>query len=648
MSEQSGAKEIDSAPKQDRTTRRKFGKEVGATVAATALSQVFPIPSAFGAEEDGTNKYVPPPRVVDPDRFVIEENPQSEPPEMDWDALYAIIDEVKASEAGTQYARDLEQIKSQLTSWQEALTPRTERINTLINLMNNDTDSQGRPKLLSYYQQLLGKMETKKPEDLVPFLFEKKYMQSSFGTVSQAIFSIKDRLWGNNPDANIITDKKPPIEPDPSSKSDPLPLPPYYGFQLNTLENHIKTLATQEQERQQEHQLESGRSTVTLHIDPNLEVSEKGQAIFEEHKAKIDKFIGKFPYFRKMFTRIVLTSSKYGDPKDKEKRFSHGGSFSSVKDNGKYVGQVTINMDSSDENVEVVFAHEAFGHGTDVDMDNISKSLAAYLSPEDYYKRLIYEHEVLNNPDWGDNDSTIPQLFREFQFQTNPSPNDRSSIGTEHFMSTITDYPRNCLLQNELFWNNDPKRSIIDQVLGNPDPSQPESQTGSRIDTNKLYTTMDDFLKDYMPVLEKDAQAGNIRSKVILSGLRRFQDDFKNRSFLWQPWVTNEKGDLETTMPGPRGGIGTKWSNYCNSVVSNATLYHAFINGEDEIRLLFNPAQRKRIEDRALELRRAYRRELFAEGTAHDYFYGDRMKHASPYRDSLKQIAHMLDQRILP
>ena len=52
--------------------------------------------------------------------------------------------------------------------------------------------------------------------------------------------------------------------------------------------------------------------------------------------------------------------------------------------------------------------------------------------------------------------------------------------------------------------------------------------------------------------------------------------------------------------------------------------------------------EQKKFEELVFYLREQYRNELFAEGVAYSYYFGNRMEEKSPYQKAQEQLASML------
>src|SRR3989344_2554639 len=391
-----------------------------------------------------------------------------------------------------------------------------------------------------------------------------------------------------------------------------------------------------------------GKQQVSIKTSEDVELTPEGRKLFGRHAQRIGSFLERYPYYKKLYSEVVLISFKYGKLKN---TLSDSGTFSTGRAEGDIERNViVVNMDhasqDSDYWPEVVFAHEAFGHGTDV---VLSVDLAARLTPEDYIERLVFQQEILNNPDWGAQEKDIFQLFAKVPVleRDNRFITSGGLVGIKEFMGIITEYPRNIILHNSYppGSNGNKPVSLCDWVVGYPQEEHPKNQPRPRIGADKSYRNLEDFLVDYMPKLEKDSSTGNIRSRLILWGIKNFKEELGNLKGIWSNGYWDDtKKKYESYVPNLQYDSADTWSNYCNFIIINAVLYHGFINGVQEIRSMFSEQEQKILDRRIYTLRKLYRQELFAGGTAYSYFLGERMLEKPPYRVGLEHIADMINK----
>ncbi len=483
----------------------------------------------------------------------------------------------------------------------------------------------GKAKLTRLYQQLLGPITSVVPESKLSAITYYSYSGQLedirlYPTILQRLFSAK------------LQELKHELPPDA--------LVPAYETMIDYL-NKMSSLGTEEKANK-ELPVKYCSLNVPIQVDEGITPSEAGLALFEIHKERIGKLIQTYRYFKNTCKKIVLYSTKYGQVKKSAPEGYSGMFFVGGKDNDAF-GRIWINMDHAaleDEWPEITFAHEAFGHHLSV---LTNASLAQVLTPRQFMERLIFEQEILNNPDWGDSDGSIGQLFRARPHigRSDQFIVDAPSVDREEFMAIITEYPRNLILTNGSFIDAAGSPNIYEKVAG-----QDASPRPFALGEDKKYRSLKEFYTVYRPILESQSQIGNIQAKLILWGLDNFPNEFANTSFLWGS-ADNQPG----TQFVPRGNNlnGRIWSNYCNFVVVNAVMYHLAFNSDQEntrsLRQYFPRPVWERVEQQALSLRERARNEMFADGVAYSHFFGNRMKETPPYRRGLEHMAWLLIQK---
>ncbi len=62
---------------------------------------------------------------------------------------------------------------------------------------------------------------------------------------------------------------------------------------------------------------------VTILVDPNIRLTKEGNNLFINQRRAIGKFLEKFPFFKKLYTKVLLSSSDYGEMKDPSAYMGH-------------------------------------------------------------------------------------------------------------------------------------------------------------------------------------------------------------------------------------------------------------------------------------------------------------------------------------
>lgn len=609
---------VEGSPKPPSLPRRAFGKRFGREalkVGAATVMAGTQLKTTPNAEAASTHR-------IEPDK---KEQDTEKIPFYDWTGLYQKIENLSRAETNPNLKKILDEIRIQAGDLEpdfEARAKRTTRLIELAYSTKNPGDNQ--PKLLKYAKQLTGNMQHVNSDEIIPFVAEKRMLDLYFRDVSALL-------------DNMVQER--PV-------SDPISLASLYSglYQTLVFGNQafpIKTEADKKREKHDDH--------YDIGIDPQISSTPEGQQKFSADKKRIEHFLRTYPYFKKLYTSIRLGSSLYGTPTG-QRNPNVAGTFYSHRDWGtrNYRGEVSINMDHASIGpywTENVFAHEAFGHGTDIE---VNSSLQDRLDEAQVIERLAFQYEILNNPDWGAHDGNIPQLFRRFPVRRNNHHFIQNATGvtSEQILGLASEYPRNLIFFNGLLGGDSPQ-TIYDSVMNKPQPilppttSEPIKNGQPKLPiptaTPGYYPTMDAFLQDYRPKLEKAASEGSDQAKIILWGLKQFKPDFENYDIVWDPFFKDIQGRFNPT----NDKSAETWSNFLNNIVLNTTLYHVFLNRDDnnEIQGLFNEYQQRQFEERILALRRMSRAELWAESNGYCHIIGDRMAETPPVRVGLAHLA---------
>lgn len=593
--------EVKNSPMQ---TRRGNLKALGT---GFALFHRFFKPSPAGAEV-----------VIQDDQKERKEEKRIGP----FDKIYAGLDQLIANSSGESKDKYIT-VEQTLFRVEGNYAAYLERLNALIGLTYTQSDSTGKLLLFEEYRKSLGAMQHPTPEDVIPYFKDKKKLLDDTKRMEDVI----DKVL--NPSKNDQKSTVPNKDPE------------YIELLAKGIADQVNQIEASEEGTLK------GRLSVS--IDQDLKPTPEGLKLFEEHKKKIELFLSKFPYFSKLFTKIKLFSNRYESKPVKDD--NTGGAFGTRKESSdpEFSGLLMVNMDSeafySDFIPEIIFAHEAFGHGLDI---AINRSFANRLTPEAVVERLAFQQQILNNPDWGALDQTIQQLFKKRKYPGNKDDfvSGTYKIDREDFVDVINNYPRNLIFSTEFtggFARRPP--SIYELILNNPYNPLKEAV---EYKGEQRYEALADFMKDYVPILRNAVKTGNRYAKVLLWGLENFSKEFSDYDNVWNyrfqarikdddPFNTKSE-DLVPKVDK----TATTWSNYCNVVLMNVALYHAFINGIDNIRAMFSDEERAAFERHIYELREKVRAEVFAEGTAYSHYLGDRLDEPPPYRYGLAHAASLI------
>lgn len=613
----SDSKPIEGSPKPPTLPRREFGRRFGSTtmkVGAASMIAGTSLKHVPKAEAGLANR-------VERDK---KEATPEEIPFYDWVGLYQKIENLNKAESNPHLKKILEEIRIQAGDLEPDFEERAKRTTRLIGLAYSIKDPvDNQPKLLKYAKQLTGNMQHVNSDEIIPFVAEKRMLDLYFRDINALL-------------DNMTVER---------AISDPISLASLYSglYQTLVFGNEAFPIKTAEDKKREKHD-----DHYDIGIDPQISSTPEGQQKFMADKKRIEHFLNTYPYFKRLYTSIRLGSSLYGTSKG-QRNPNVSGTFYSHRDWGtrNYRGEVSINMDHGNIGpywTEHVFAHEAFGHGTDIE---VNSSLQNRLDEAQVIERLAFQYEILNNPDWGAHDGNIPQLFKRYPTRSNNHHFIQNATGvtSEQLLGLASEYPRNLIFFNGLLGGDSPQ-TIYDSVMNKPQPILPPTTAEPKSTQPKLpiptatpgyYPTMDTFLQDYRPKLEKAASEGSDQAKIILWGLKQFKPDFENYDIVWDPFFKNIQGRFNPT----NDKSAETWSNFFNNIVLNTTLYHVFLNRDDnnEIQGLFNEYQQRQFEERILVLRRMSRAELWAESNGYSHLIGDRMAETPPARVGLAHLA---------
>ncbi len=558
---------------------------------------------------------------IEPDK----KEASKEPTLYDWTTFYQKIGTLSQTESNPDLKKILEGIRIQAGDLEPDFETRAKRTARLIELTRSVKDPvDGQPKLIKYAKQLIGNMtDDISPEDVIPFFGQKRELDQYFRNISALL--------------DNMARGRPLLNPDRLSS--------LYSDLYQTLVygNELFPIKTAEDKRREKHD-----DHYDINLDPQITTTPKGQQKFIADKKAIERFLQTYPYFKRLYTNIQLGSSTYGINKGNQNPNASGTFYShKVWGTRNYRGEVYVNMDHANVApywTEQTFAHEAFGHGADIE---INLSLQDRLDESQVIERLAFQYEILNNPDWGGHDESVPQLFKRFPVRRNNHYfiQNANGVTSEQLLGLASEYPRNIIFFNALFAGDYPQ-TIYDSVMNKPQPilsptqAEPKKEPPKRAiptATPGYYPSMDSFLQDYRPKLEEAASQGNDQAKIILWGLKKFKADFENYDIVWDPFFKNIQGRFCPT----NDKSAATWSNFFNNIVLNTTLYHVFLNKDDnnEIQGLFSADQKKLFRERVLELRKVYRWELWAESNGYTHLIGDRMAETPPARVGLAHLA---------
>lgn len=546
-----------------------------------------------------------------------EETPEFENIGVNWSELFDLNNQL-AQASGRRPREVATSLAPKLKELAEYLQPQLRHSEQEINLVEATKDD---PKgVYQYYKRMLGGMYPGllTPEEVIPFYVEK-------ADIAAWASEIKDAY------ARAI---RTPALIDRANRRGNYPVYEWVDAALDFAKENYANKP------------EVCKGDVVIEVDPDIKTTPEGRRLTEQHRKTIEKFVQTAAFFSThMCNKIVLSSSDYGERQTTEAP-DQAGLFSSHKNPTRqiHMGEIWINMDhgtNDEQPVEQTFSHEAYGHGSDI---SLNKGLQQQLPSEKVVERQKFQGEILENPDFGANDASLQQILKRRSAYSDviKRVKEGKAISTDEFMTLITDYPRNVMFYNDFRQDKETEwmNGIFDTVMGLPQDDPILGET--RLEGDKWYETYDDFLKDYKPILIKDAQNGNLRAKAILWGIDNLGSSLRNYGMLWSS-ITDPTNDYHY-VPSDNDKRATTWTNYFTVLALTGIMYHGFINGIAEIVNLVNDKDQKLFATEVFYIRQRHREELWADGTGWDHYLGNRLI-ASPYRRGKEHLAYLLSQR---
>lgn len=396
---------------------------------------------------------------------------------------------------------------------------------------------------------------------------------------------------------------------------------------------------------------------------PDIELDSDGRQRFLTDQQVIKKYLQKHPNARKLAGRIVVHNPSYGVFK-KPPPEGIGGLFRAATDPKIRKPLVQLDLYLShmpqEKDIESILNHEMLGHGTDLEVNRI---FADQLTEEQEVELLRLKYLTLLNPECSPILTSIPQLFDFPQEKVNENPASSNDSQTDiddsgsaddaelksillkpsNFVDGIKTYP----IMNALFGHvqkTNFRRSLWQEVLdeSGKEKREPSSQSRAATDIliNKPFTSLKEFIKEYLPILSRKTEADSpFDSKIICWALEHYPDEFSKYPFLWD--LSTAQGTKYTPRQGDKGEV---WINYCHLVVINAALIHALFNATPEIRKFLTDDLKTMLEYQVLERVRGARNEAYAEGIAQVDHLENLSGTGITYKDVILYINSLLSQ----
>lgn len=618
------AKDTDSTAtptEQSTRSRRDFLRDTSRLLTGAVVMQILPqLPESF-------NPNLRSPKQVE---SVVEE--QGALSQYNWETVFQTLDQVKALETDPNKILDIDLITSKARQTYDYLKPQLLWLRQ-IDMIDRKREMEGKETLSKYYQRLVGGMDRIEGADFNPLTRLSRTYQGFYSVAYSTARSLLE---------NKLSPGSTRVDWDDGQG--------LHDYGYNDAQRSLDVILREMRDKNfVEGKAYQCSIKPSIEIDAEIVPTPEGLDRYKDDKKRIEDLLKKYPFFLNMCNRIELYGHRYGKLRSNRMSESNqAGTWNLKKNNDdmSLYGVVRINTDETIDNtfsIELVFGHEAFGHGTDL---GTNVSLINMLPPNEAYLRLLYQNQIIENKDWGDHDSSIPDLFMKRGGGRNGKHvTGTDDITTDEFLGTIGEYPRNVIYYAG-YVSGYRNPTLADVGLAYEAVSETRFAPATRIDiSGAYYKSLPDFIVDYLPKLQKDASAGNIRSKIILWGLQNFPKEFSNTNSIWKFSFKNSNGETQPMVPNDDYDSSTVWSNYCNTVVTNAVLYHCFLNNIKAITELFSDDEKRNIQEKVANLRATYRQELYAEGVGYSIFLQSKMKDKSPYLLGLEKLAETIGTR---
>lgn len=562
------------------STRREFGLGAGAAILSAPLANS--VLNSLTAEASPSNERL------------------NQTSELRWADLLGRLDQLPAA------AEDKEIMRDHILDLKEYASVYWDWLNAGIDLVSkgkNQPDS-----LYSFYEKVLGKTGVSSPEDLSPFSVQKGILiDSYFDAYYPVVIALEvSKLEGEEAGAQRLKEAADKLRE--------------------------KSREREELEKKREGGIEKKVGNLTIIAEGGGTFNDEQRRQFDQVSEGVVSWYKEFPYFSVLFSRVIISSeSLFGVPISLPEPAAGG--FQAVRDERAHVffGEIRVDIDRSNERVPEFFRIAIFhetGHAMDPDRNS---ALLHILPADEAHQMLTAREKALAHPDWGEKSDSIPKLFAKLprnrknpQFYTEAK---NRKLSYEEFMGLISQYPTDELLTNAGKIDEEGNRVSLFDMVARKDKKEDEAiKLTSKPAEPREFKTLDEFLNYHMDDFEKAAQAGNNRAKVLVWGLKNFRNEFNNFETLM--------GD-EKYIPKSGQQTSENWLEYCNFILTNATIFHGFMNDIADIKNQFTANQQNLLIERSIFLRLRYRDELFAEGLAYSHHFWDQLDE-NPYKEYWK------------
>lgn len=584
--------------------------------------------------------------------------------EFDWPTLHQLAENLRVMSPDEPY---WERTQADLFYLEASYNPIIGWANRLIDLTEKREKDPSQPSLKALFQKRLGSIDPAHiaVEETIPFYANKFFLRWSFNGIKGALEEIHQlKMAGRQQEAKAVYSVVDEHLQKQKAIFSPLEEGQEYGKCFDQVKfKAIKTIKVDNQ----------GRTQVSFLEDE--EMTQEGRANFEKGINYVQELRSTFPYLDRSCTNFWLYDPEYGSEENGLSGSELGGFIPSKNERNQWVGNIILlmNLRSLDPMIlERTFNHEAIIHWGSAETN---PNLLHSLRPEDVIDKLVYELQIVQNPDYANVSFDIPTLFKRLPLKGRDLKflKEANGITTEEFVGITTEYPRNVLVHNlyevkfplarlgeldEYYLQNGSvpgrlnwaarreglesdevllsSQSVLEKFAQEVIFSHTYGQAQFSIDTQ--FDSWDHFVNDVRPLLESTSAQGYSKSKVTLWGIDKFSGFFKNYDFIW---LRRDPFFKIPARPTTEDKSVEAYLRYLDRV-AYLTLGHAVYHNDLEIRALFTDKEWRDLSIHYFLSKRQADWEVLAEGGADAHYFGKRVKEKTPYTGFLEDLAYKL------
>lgn len=594
-----GTTDINKGPQMD---RRGFLGLSAAAIAAPDLGLKM-----FGSLAEASNRTIAQNLQVTPE---VKPAPEEEKHTLSWEMHYRLIAQIKEIAPGEVAVWDkaIDHLK-QIDAGYKPFYKWAGTLSELNDQREQDPTIPNDKKIKNLYRKIfLGNIpeEIVPTEAVVPFYGLKYYCEAVNTDLKKALELIKKGKENKDLLTSIFQRQVLKFLNDEAAE-----LQPTEAFVLNHEDDKV-----------------SYQNGIAVVPHEEIEVSLEGQkAVMEDEKLVREVLIPQIKDFQTAGVRTLVKtiSRKYGEvSKELAEYIDAGivGRFTMVRDKAsKLVAVIEVVSDKIDPDsplsLELVWPHELKHRISPIsDLSN-----AMVLTPELAWSRFQTTGEVLSNPHWtpGERVGIGSDILREGEIDDRYALLSGNVVDTNSFVKGCLIYPTNAIfmslsngdmgkselsthldsqsrfagginqfmevVQNRVLtgWSLD--KNLADHSLDEEPPTGmflqdlvPNLSLGERnLDNHyipkseRVIPSFQDFIKVYLPELEKRALAGELRAKILVQGISEVgPESFENFGMYMDFTVGKAKKSI---IPSYTQGTWDDWAGYTDNFVLMSVLY---------------------------------------------------------------------------